>query len=517
LILTIVLVGLAIYVNLDVDHPTWFENLQWWRREDPRSIALRYGLDLQGGTMALLVADVPDDQELDPDALETARQIIKDRIGAIGLSEPVVQILGDRRILVEFPAVDDPDLVIETLRGTALMEFVDTGGAFLAPGEPIHTTIGGAPADTTSDALASMLGQTDLDPLLAPIGPEYTPPLSTPSSILSPTDILTPTTPISPTGPSAPTEPTTPTVPAAPVTIHQTLLTGAELDQVDLARDQSGGYAIAFVLNPAGTAVFDGFTTSHAPSSLQSTPYPLCVSLDNVIVACPSIPGRIPNGQGSFSLVGASYQVASSLVAQFRYGAHPVPLRVETSSPIGPNLGEISVEQSARAGFVGLLVVMLFMLVYYRLPGLVADLAMLAYAVINLALYKVIPITLTLPGIAGLLLSAVVMVGSNVLIFERIKEEIRAGRSLRPAIEAGFEREWTAILSSHISVWLFCLVLFYISKSFGTGVVVAFVTTLAFGTAVSVFTAVAITRTLIHLVVHLAGDWLALRRWLLGV
>jgi protein-export membrane protein SecD len=160
---------------------------------------------------------------------------------------------------------------------------------------------------------------------------------------------------------------------------------------------------------------------------------------------------------------------------------------------------------------------MLFMLAYYRLPGLLADLATLAYAILTLALYKVIPVTLTLPGIAGLLLSAVMMVGTHILVFERIKQELRAGRSLRSAIQAGFERGWTSIRNSHVSVLLFCLVLFYVSRSFGASVVMDFVTTLAIGTAVSLLSAFVITRTLIRLVVHLVGDWLGLRRWLLGV
>jgi protein-export membrane protein SecD len=295
------------------------------------------------------------------------------------------------------------------------------------------------------------------------------------------------------------------------------VFTGAGLEQIGLTRNQLGEYVVDFALYDDAAAVFDGFTTIHAPLQGQDPYYPLCIVLDNYVVSCPVISTRIPNGRGSISLGNASFQEANNLVVQLRYGALPVPLRVETSSTIGPTLGEISVERSIRAGIVGLSVVLMFMLIYYRLPGFLADLALVAYALLNLALYKVVPVTLTLPGIAGFLLSAGMAVDANILVFERMKEELRAGRALRSAVEAGFSRAWTSIRDSQVSTLLVCLVLFLFGTNFGASVVKGFAITLAIGTAVNLFTAVVVTRTLVRLVVHLAGDWLSLRRWILGV
>ena len=449
----------------------------------------------------LLAADVPDDQELDPGALDTARQIIENRVNALGLTEPVVQVQGDRRIIVELPGVDDPELAIQTIRGTALLEFVDTDGIFFPPGLPIHTSVGGEPTGSSAVVLTSTLGQTGPGPFLEPAGPEYVGPV-TPSVTISPTETLTATPP---------------TTPTAPVTIYETVITGAGLAEVGLQPNQLGGYSVFFRLYDDEAAVFDGFTAAHVPFEGQEPNYPLCIVLDHIVISCPAIATRIPNGEGTISLGDASFQEAQNLVIQLSYGALPVPLRVETSSTIGPTLGEISVERSIQAGVIGLSVVLMFMLVYYRLPGFLADLALLAYALLNLALYRVVPVTLTLPGIAGFLLSAGMAVDANILVFERMKEELRAGRALRSAVEAGFSRAWTSIRDSQVSTLFVCLVLFFFGRNFGASVVKGFAITLAIGTVVNLFTAVVVTRTLVRLVVHLAGDWLSLRRWILGV
>jgi len=159
----------------------------------------------------------------------------------------------------------------------------------------------------------------------------------------------------------------------------------------------------------------------------------------------------------------------------------------------------------------------LFMLVYYRFPGAVAALALVIYALLNLALYKLLPVTLTLPGIAGFLLSTGMAVDANILVFERMKEELRGGRKLQTAVEAGFSRAWTSIRDSQISILISCLVLYLFGTSFGASIVKGFALTLAIGTIVNVFTAVVATRTFLRLLFHLTGDWLSSRRFLLGI
>ena len=176
----------------------------------------------------------------------------------------------------------------------------------------------------------------------------------------------------------------------------------------------------------------------------------------------------------------------------------PLPLRVETTRAIGPTLGQDSVQRSLRAGTVGVIIVLLFMLIYYRVPGLLADLALILYGLFNLALYKLIPVTLTLPAITGFILSTGMAVDANILVFERMKEELRAGRSLGAAIEAGFSRAWTSIRDSNISTLITCVILFYFGSTFGAGAVRGFAVTLGLGVLINIFTAITVTRTFIR-------------------
>ncbi|MCX7855987.1 MAG: protein translocase subunit SecD [Anaerolineae bacterium] len=476
LVIIALLAILAVYVDLNIDHPAWLENLLAWQPEGARKIAIRYGLDLRGGLKVSLVADVPEGQEVDQVSMETARQIVENRVNGLGLTEPIVQIQGGRRIIVELPGIDDPELAIEIIRGTALLEFVDAGYVPLMKGTVVTTTLGGPRQSETP------VGET-------PATPEATPTLS-----LGPATVVTETTP------------TTPTVPS---NVYETILTGADLDQVGLDRDDLG-YFIPFRLKAEATDKFAQYTASHVGQYL-------CIVLDKEVISCPQIQEAIPSGNGRITLGDASYQEARGLAIQLHYGALPVPLRVETATTVGPTLGEISVQKSVRAGIIGLSIVLLFMLVYYRILGGTADLALLLYAALNLALYKLVPVTLTLPGIAGFLLSAGMAVDANILVFERMKEEIRAGRSLRAAVEAGFSRAWTSIRDSQVSILIACAVLYLFGTNFGASMVKGFAITLAIGTVINLFTAIVVTRTFLRTMLHLAGNWLQNRRWLLSV
>lgn len=476
LVVIALLAILAVYVDLNIDHPTWLENLLAWQPEGARKIAIRYGLDLRGGLKVSLVADVHEGQEVDRVSMETARQIVENRVNGLGLAETIVQIQGGRRIIVELPGIDDPELAIEIIRGTAQLEFVDAGYVPLMKGTVVTTTLGGPRLS------GSPVGAT-------PVAPEATPTLS-----LGPATVVTETAP------------TTPTVPS---NVYETILTGADLDQVGLDRDDLG-YFIPFRLKAEAADKFAQYTASHVGQYL-------CIVLDKEVISCPQIQEAIPGGNGRITLGDATYQEAHGLAIQLHYGALPVPLRVETATTVGPTLGEISVEKSVRAGIIGLSIVLLFMLVYYRILGGTADLALLLYAALNLALYKLIPVTLTLPGIAGFLLSAGMAVDANILVFERMKEEIRAGRSLRAALEAGFSRAWTSIRDSQIAILIACAVLYFFGTNFGASPVKGFALTLAIGTAINLFTAIVVTRTLLRTLLRLTGNWLQSRRWLLSV
>ena len=187
-------------------------------------------------------------------------------------------------------------------------------------------------------------------------------------------------------------------------------------------------------------------------------------------------------------------ETANNLAIQLRYGSLPVAFDVVESTTVGPTLGQDSLRKSLIAGIIGLIVIMLFMIIYYRLPGLVASLALATYALISLALFRLIPVTLTMSGIAGFVLSIGMAVDANILIFERMKEELRAGRTLTNAIDLGWRRAWLSIRDSNISTLITCAILFWFGSNFGASIVKGFAFTLALGVLVSLFTAVVVTR-----------------------
>ena len=192
------------------------------------------------------------------------------------------------------------------------------------------------------------------------------------------------------------------------------------------------------------------------------------------------------------------------MAIQLRYGALPVPLRVVQNLTIGPTLGQESLERSVTAGIVGAILVVLFMVAYYRLPGVVAAISLSLYSALVLAIFKLIPVTLTLSGIAGFILSVGMAVDANILIFERAKEELRAGLTVTAAIQIGFRRAWNSIRDSNVSTLITCFVLW----QFGSGIVKGFALTLAVGVLVSMFSAITVSRTLLLLFVR----WPRLRR-----
>ncbi|MBC7235847.1 MAG: protein translocase subunit SecD [Chloroflexi bacterium] len=422
-----------------------------------REITTQLGLDLRGGMQVLLEADVPAEQNVDPESMRAVRGIVENRVNALGVTEPVVQAVGSRRILVELPGVEDPEAAVETLKETGLMEWVDTGATFLAPGTLVKTDYG------TME-----------------------------------TELMTPTATVTSTAAVTPTE-----------TIYHTVLTGANLKDARVEFDRNGLPVIAFELNDEGAKIFAEFTANNIGRYL-------CIVLDKAVISCPRIQSAIPEGRGQ--ITGQfSVEEARSIVLQLRYGALPIPLKIVDTRAVGPTLGEASVERSVRAGLIGLAIVLLFMLIYYRVPGFLADLALIIYALTTLALFKLIPVTLTLPGIAGFLLSVGMAVDANILIFERMREELRQGRSLQRAIDSGFERAWTSILDSNISTWITCLILWVFGNSFGASMVKGFAVTLALGVLVSMFTAVVVTRTFVHAAFAIGGETLDEKRWLLAV
>ena len=285
--------------------------------------------------------------------------------------------------------------------------------------------------------------------------------------------------------------------------VFHTVMTGISLKNVGV-QTNNNQYSVGFELDSDGTQIFAEFTSIHIGDILA-------IVLDKQVISVPRIDGAITSGQGAIS-GNFTVEEANNLAVQLRYGSLPVPLKVVTSQTVGPTLGQDSLNKSLYAGIIGLSVVILFMIGYYRLPGLLADLALLCYALITFAIFRLIPITITLPGIAGFVLSIGVAVDANILIFERLKEELRGGRSLHSAIDLGWKRAWSSIRDSNFSTLITCGILYWFGSTFGASIVKGFSVTLALGVLVSMFTAIVVTRTFLHLVLDRI-NFTAHHRW----
>jgi SecD/SecF fusion protein len=237
--------------------------------------------------------------------------------------------------------------------------------------------------------------------------------------------------------------------------------------------------------------------------------------VDKTVLSCPVINARI-DSNGTITLGRSGLEEGQALAIQLRYGALPVALKVVENRSVGPTLGQDSVERSIHAGIIGLIIVLLYMIIYYRLPGVMAGLALLIYGLMNFAAYKLIPVTLTLPAITGFILSLGMAVDANILIFERLKEELRSGKSLKFAMELGFTRSWPSIRDSAISTLITAAILFWFGTNFGASIVKGFAITLALGVVINIFTSITVTRTLLRLMLALSGEKLKDNAFLLG-
>ena len=440
-ILILLLVAAVIWVDVtpSVQIGSWY-----------RSLETKLGLDLKGGLQVLMEVDKPADYVVDPQALQDAKQILENRSNGLGVSEVVFQIAGNRRIVGEFPGLTNTEDVIKVLKETGELEFIDLGSSPLPEGTIVKT-----------DSGSGTTGSSDLAPtIVAPTSETVTE--------------------------AVPTE-------ATEEPVYHTIMTGSSLKEVSVGRDTvTGEYYISFVLTAEGKKVFADFTS-------QNVGKYLAISLDKRLISVPVIQTAITEGSGQISGGGFTDVSANELAIQLRYGALPIPLKVVESRAVGPTLGQDSINKSLIAGLIGFSIVMLFMALYYRLPGLLADLALIIYALITYALFRLIPVTLTLPGIAGFVLSIGMAVDANILIFERLKEELIAGRTLKQAVDLGWKRAWSSIRDSNISTLITCAILFWFGSAFGASLVKGFSLTLSLGVLVSMFTAIIVTRTFLHI------------------
>lgn len=287
-------------------------------------------------------------------------------------------------------------------------------------------------------------------------------------------------------------------------TTYTTVWSGADLESANAGTDQFGLPAVDFVLTSDGGEKNFEFTSTNIDR-------PLSVVVDKEVINTATIQAAISR---SGQITGLDREEARFLSAQLRSGALEVPLVVVQSRTVGPTLGQDSIDKSIVAGIIGLSLVAVMMILYYRVPGVLSVVALLIYTAIVIALFKLIPVTLTLAGIAGFILSIGMAVDANVLIFARLKDELRRGHSARVAVEDGFRHAWPSIRDSNAATMITCAILYWFGRYVGASIIQGFALTLFVGVAASMFTAIVVTRTFMRLL--LARGWFV-DRWWLGV
>ncbi|HWR64479.1 MAG TPA: protein translocase subunit SecD [Bellilinea sp.] len=445
LIIILLLLALSIWIDLPSNPGIKIGTFE-------RSLETVLGLDLRGGMQVIL--SVPAEIAVTQQNLQDAAQILENRSNALGVDEVVYQTAGERIIVGEYPGVSEAEDIIGKIKETGQLEFVDFGDVRIPAGTVVETDFG-----LSNDA-----------------SPEVTP-----------TAENTPTAEPTAAAEVTPTETTS-------ATRYHTVLTGADLTSVGVVRGELNNYTVAIEFDSDAADTLKTWTTENVGKILG-------IVLDKTVISSPSVENPIPDGQAEITGQFTS-ESANALAVQLRYGSLPIPLEIEQIRVIGPTLGQDSLDKSLLAGIIGFGIVMLFMGIYYRVPGIVADLAIIFYALLVFAIFKLVPVTLTLPGIAGFLLSTGSALDANILIFERLKEEIRNGRTMRQAIDLAWRRAWPSIRDSNIAALITAGILFWFGSTFGASFVKGFALTLALGVGVSLLTAFTVTRTLLGLTIE---------------
>jgi len=524
------LAGLIDYPRL----PSWVPGASFWSRYN-----VQLGLDLRGGSHLVYQADVKDiSPEQRPDALQGVRDVIERRVNYFGVSEPVVQTdkVGDNwRVIVELPGVKNVAEAIKLIGETPTLEFKEAGVI-----QPTDTAeIDKYNSDQEKKA-ETILAQVRAGGDFAKLAQQYSEDSGSQNKggdlgyfakgVMVPefekavwslkVNEIYPTLVktqfgyhiIKKTGDKqtdkgeevsashillktkAAAQPTDQWV--------NTGLSGKQLTKAQVEFDQRTGVPqVTLTFNDEGKKLFSDITSRNVGK-------PVAIFLDGTPISVPTVQQAITGGQavisGNFSL-----PEAKQLAQRLNSGALPVPISLVDQSNVDASLGQASVQKSLVAGLFGLILVALFMILFYRLPGLLAVGALAIYTLLNFAVFKIWPVTLTLAGIAGFILSIGMAVDANVLIFARLREELRLGKPIGQAIEEGFKRAWTSIRDSNISSLITAGILMW----FGSSLVKGFAVTLALGILISMFSAITVTRTFLRL---MATGPMLNWRWLFG-
>ncbi len=525
-----------------------------WKGELTRELKIHLGLDLQGGTSLVYEADVSEiPQEEQTDAMAGVRDVLERRINAFGVSEPVIQTnrAGESwRVLVELPGVTDINDAVQQIGETPLLEFktevdelpeeqitainelneatrveaqelldrVLAGEDFAAlaaerSDDTVSAEDGGDLGYFGRDIMVEAFEEAVFNAEAGTIIPELVQ-SDFGYHIIQVTDKTTGNAdalnnPELDAGEDAEegveelvrashillqtlsTEPD-----AFGPTYGEVVLTGSNLTGSSVQFDGTTGEPLVTLdFDKEGADIFEQVTTEHIGETIA-------IFLDGEVISNPVVNDAISNGEAVIS-GGFQIEEANTLARRLNAGALPVSIELINQRNVGPTLGVEAIERSVVAGALGIILLAIFMIIYYRWPGFVAVIALGIYGLLLLAIFKLWPITLTLSGVAGFILSLGIAVDANVLIFERLKEELRNGKSLQSAIDDGFKRAWLSIRDSNVSSLITCFILIW----FRTSVIKGFAITLAIGIVLSMFSAITITRTLLK-VMPVKNKWL---------
>lgn len=424
------------------------------------TIPVPLGLDLRGGSqLTIQVKPAPPKAEITERDLAGVQKVVEGRVNGLGVSEPVIQTVGTDKILVQLPGVNDPEQAERVLGGTAQLEFREQKPGtetqlFAFQASRSELTAKQQELKNRGDQAAIINNQQELaknNQAIAELFESTEPPLD-----------------------------------------------GKYLQDAYGEPTQGSNWNVALRFDTKGGELFANLT-----KNLAGTGRSIGIFLDNELISSPVVGVEFASTgiTGGSAVITGQFtpQQANDLGVQLRGGALPVPVEIAERRTVGATLGKDSIQSSIYAAIGGLILVLIFMIVYYRLPGLIADVSLVIYSLLTWASFALLGVTLTLPGIAGFILSIGMAVDANVLIFERTREELQAGKSLYRSVESGFYRAFSSILDSNVTTWIACGALFW----FGSGLVKGFALTLALGVGVSMFTAITCSRTLMFLAITL--------------
>ncbi len=415
------------------------------------SSPFKLGLDLQGGSHLVYEADLSKvEADGRGEAMQGLRDVIERRVNLFGVGEPVVRVqeqAGSQRLIVELPGVKNVQEAIDAIGETPYLEFKKERPE--EEREAMLAEIEQLETMETEEAQARIEEIWAANPYFLP-----------------------------------------------------TSLTGQYLNKAEIQFDQTTFEPrVVLEFDKEGTELFKEITSDNINKRIA-------IYIDDTVISAPVVREAIPNGVAS--ITGEfSIEEAKELARNLNAGALPVPIGLISQKTVGPTLGKVSLDKSLKAGLLGFFLIIVFMILFYRLSGILASLALIIYISILLALFKIIPVTLTLAGIGGVILSLGMAVDANVLIFERIREELKRERSFQGALTIGFSRAWPSIRDSNLTTLLVAFIMFF----FGTSFVKGFALTLSVGIIVSMFSAMFVTRTFLA---NFIGSKLGKIKWLWG-